>query len=52
MIDSGEMQVVYTSTDDMVADILTKPLQGKQFLKLRAILLSSIPPKQMEKKQA
>ena len=38
-VDQGEVKLDYCPTEDMVADILTKPLQGAQFLKLRAKLL-------------
>jgi hypothetical protein len=39
-IDNKEVAVEYLATGDMIADILTKPLQGEQFLKLRAQLLN------------
>jgi hypothetical protein len=39
-IDRGEMSVVYLPTDDMISDILTKPLQGAKFKKLRKLLLN------------
>jgi hypothetical protein len=39
-IDSGELQLCYTPTDLMVADILTKPLQGELFRRLRRELLN------------
>jgi hypothetical protein len=38
-VDSGELAVEYLPTGDMVADMLTKPLQGEQFMRLRALLL-------------
>ena len=38
-IDSGEFEVVYCPTDLQVADILTKPLQGETFKRLRKQLL-------------
>jgi hypothetical protein len=38
-IDSGEVEVVYLPTEDMKADILTKPLQGELFRRMRAELL-------------
>jgi hypothetical protein len=31
----GDMRVVYTRTEDMLADLLTKPLQGEKFRELR-----------------
>lgn len=41
-IENGEINVKHTKTDDMVADILTKPLQGERFFKLRNLLLNSM----------
>jgi hypothetical protein len=38
--DRGEIVLTYTPTQDMVADILTKPLQGSLFRRLRDILLN------------
>ena len=38
-LDSGEFLIEYTPTDIMIADILTKPLQGKKFIQLRDKLL-------------
>ena len=38
-LDSGEFQLQYCPTDVMIADILTKPLQGNHFLRLRDLLL-------------
>jgi hypothetical protein len=35
-----QVEVRYCPTDDMVADILTKPLGGDQFERLRALLLN------------
>ena len=37
--DNGDFKLIHCPTDLMVADILTKPLQGELFLKLRAKLL-------------
>jgi hypothetical protein len=37
---SGDIEVIYKPTNDMVADILTKPLQGEQFKRLRDLLLN------------
>ena len=39
-IDNGELELEYLPTEDMVADILTKPLQGNLFKKLRNELLN------------
>jgi hypothetical protein len=39
-VDSGNLQITYLPTDDMIADILTKPLQGNKFLTLRQLLLN------------
>ena len=37
---SKEIKLVYMPTDDMIADLLTKPLQGKKFIILRRLLLN------------
>ena len=42
-ITTGDIDIVYLPTTDMIADILTKPLQGGLFRKLRKQLLN-IPP--------
>ena len=39
-IGSGEVAIEYLPTQDMIADILTKPLQGELFLRLRKALLN------------
>jgi hypothetical protein len=39
-VELGELEVIYMPTEDMVSDLLTKPLQGEQFRKLRAQLLN------------
>jgi hypothetical protein len=39
-VDFGDIQIVFTPTADMIADIFTKPLQGDRFYKIRAILLN------------
>ena len=36
-LDDGTFHLVHCPTEDMIADILTKPLQGPQFFKLRAL---------------
>ena len=39
-VDSKEIRLEYLQTHNMIADILTKPLQGELFFKLRKILLN------------
>jgi hypothetical protein len=39
-IANKEIQVVYLPTESMIADILTKPLQGDKFFELRDRLLN------------
>jgi hypothetical protein len=39
-VESNELKIEYMPTEDMVADILTKPLQGELFRRLRAKLLN------------
>ena len=39
-IEHGEVVLEYLQTEDMAADILTKPLQGALFRKMRALLLN------------
>jgi hypothetical protein len=39
-IDSGEIQLEHLVTTEMVADLMTKPLQGEPFRKLRRMLLN------------
>jgi hypothetical protein len=38
-IDSGELIIEYLCTEDMIADILTKPTQGALFRRQRTLLL-------------
>ena len=38
-ISSGDIKIAYLPTNEMTADILTKPLQGELFRKLRSKLL-------------
>ena len=40
LVDSGQVDIDYMPTEDMLADILTKPLQGELFRKLRNLLLN------------
>ncbi len=39
-IDSGEVHVEHLGTNDMLSDVLTKPLQGEQIRKLRNALMN------------
>jgi hypothetical protein len=39
-VEKGDIEFKYVPTDEMLADILTKPLQGAQFIKLRDKLLN------------
>jgi hypothetical protein len=39
-IDAKEIEIKYKPSSEMIADILTKPLQGELFRKLRAQLLN------------
>jgi hypothetical protein len=39
-IRSGEIKLQYINTDAQIADILTKPLQGEHFRRLRKLLLN------------
>jgi hypothetical protein len=39
-VESGEIVIKYAPTEDMLADLLTKPLQGELFRKLRHSLLN------------
>lgn len=43
-LDDGTFHIVHCPTEDMIADILTKPLQGPQFFKLRALVLGHAIP--------
>ena len=36
----GELQITYKSAEEMIADIMTKPLPTKLFKKLRNLLLN------------
>ena len=39
-VDTGEIVIEHLSTTEMVADLMTKPLQGDLFRKLRRVLLN------------
>ncbi len=40
-IDAKEIKITHTGTKHMIADFFTKPLQGGQFLELRALVLNN-----------
>ena len=42
LVDAGDISLVWVSTKLMLADILTKPLVGKQFINLRDIITKNI----------
>jgi hypothetical protein len=42
LIDRGIVKISHCVTEDMIADFLTKPLQGKRFTKLRDIILNNV----------
>ncbi len=42
-IAKGDLSVVWCPTDKMIADYLTKPLQGKMFNRFRNVLMGAVP---------
>ncbi len=38
----GDLRVVWCPTDEMIADLVTKPLQGKAFVKFRDLLIGAV----------
>ena len=40
-VEQGDVKIEYMPTGDMIADVLTKPLQGSLFARLRDQLLNS-----------
>jgi hypothetical protein len=40
-IESGDVKVIYTQTEEMVADFFSKPLQGQLFEKFRDIIMNT-----------
>ena len=43
VLDQEKIELEHCRTDSMVADFYTKPLQGKQFLKFRDIIMGHVP---------
>jgi hypothetical protein len=39
-LSADQMKIIHTPTGEMIADLLTKPIQGIQFIKLRRLLMS------------
>jgi hypothetical protein len=42
-IAKGDLTVVWCPTAKMIADFLTKPLQGRMFIQFRDVLMGSVP---------
>ena len=38
-IKNKEVRIIHCPTEEMIADYYTKPLQGKQFMKLRSVIM-------------
>ena len=47
-VNSGEMDIEYCPTNEMIADFFTKPLQGSKFTKFRDMILDIIPMNEEE----
>ena len=39
-IDSGEVEIEYCPTEQMIGDFFTKPLQGEKFMEFRKMILN------------
>jgi hypothetical protein len=48
-ISKGEVRVKWCPTKDMVADFLTKPLQGAMFKRFRDLIMGALPMREMYK---
>ena len=48
-ISKGEVRVEWCPTKDMVADYMTKPLQGSAFKKFRDLIMGSLSVKEVKK---
>ena len=48
-ISKGEVRVEWCPTGDMVADFLTKPLQGSIFKKFRDVIMGALPMREVSK---
>jgi hypothetical protein len=38
-IKSGEIEVVFCPSEEMIADFFTKPIQGRRFMDLRKLIM-------------
>ena len=41
-VKKGDLEIKYCPTDEMIADFLTKPLQGNKFINFRQAILNDI----------
>jgi len=41
-IEKGNLSIHYCNTHDMVADFMTKPLQGEKFIKFKNAIMGSV----------
>ena len=48
-ISKGEVRVEWCPTKDMVADFMTKPLQGSAFREFRDLIMGSLSVKEVNK---
>ena len=48
-ISKGEVRVEWCPTGDMVADFMTKPLQGSTFKKFRDLIMGALPMREVSK---
>ena len=46
----GEVRTEWCPTEDMVADFMTKPLQGSTFVRFRDLIMGAVSMKGMTKK--
>ena len=46
----GEVCTEWCPTEDMVADFMTKPLQGSTFVRFRDLIMAALSMKDMTKK--
>jgi len=51
-IQMGEVRTEWCPTEDMVADFMTKPLQGSTFVRFRDLIMGVVSMKDMKKKKS